>query len=179
MKKTILVISMAFVALTTVNAMASSCPGGYTETDVSGTVSTINVGPNQEGQQQQLGTIEMRLTSTNKRGKILFDESGTVFGTETERTETGSILSHVIRFDDGSTIETMGDEATILYPTSACPSFVVEEVISNFWGTQAFKRATGEIWAEGSISFPSSDPGCENKNEFSLSGTVCLFKGRK
>jgi hypothetical protein len=74
----------------------------------------------------------------------------------------------------------MGDVATIKYPTSYCPSFAVEEVISNFWGTQAFKRATGEIWADGSISFPKeSDPNCENKNEFTLTGTVCLFKGRK
>lgn len=174
MKITFLASSVFMLSIAAGNAMGSACPNGYTETSVSGSVSTINVGANEEGQQQQFGTIKMQLTNTNKSGKVLFDESGTVVGTTLEETPTGSILSHIITFADGSTIETVGDEATIVGGTSAC-SFIVEEVISNFWGTQEFKRATGEIWADGEVSFP---PDCENQNTFELSGTVCLFKGR-
>ena len=171
MKKTLIASSMALLTITAVNAMGADCPNGYTETYVSGSVSTINISAT-----EQFGNIEMQLTSTNKSGKVLFDESGTIHGEITDQSVQGiSILSHTISFEDGSTIETMGDVATVTGIISEC-AFVVEEVISNFWGTQTFKRATGEIRADGSISFP---PYCTNENEFVLSGTVCLFKGRK
>lgn len=175
MKKIVLASSMAVITMTAVNAMGATCPGGYTETTVSGRISTVNT-----SETQQFGKIEMQLTNTNKSGKVLFDESGTLIGTITDQTVDDygrpvSILSHSITFNDGSTIETVGDEATITGGISPC-SFVVEEVIGNFWGTQAFKRATGEIRADGTISVP---PYCDNLNTFELSGTVCLFKGRK
>ena len=174
-KNIVLASSMAITAMTAVNAMGASCPSGYTETSVSGSISTINI-----SETQQFGSIEMQLTNTNKSGKVLFDEGGTLIGTITGQTVDDygrpvSILSHSIKFNDGSTIETVGDEATITGANSSC-SFVVEEFISNFWGTQTFKRATGEIRADGSISFP---PYCENQNTFELKGTVCLFKGRR
>lgn len=174
MKRTFLVNTVAIVSMTAVGAFADECPEGYTETAVSGSVSTINI-----SETQQFGSIEMQLTNTNKKGKVLFDESGTLLGTITDQTVDDygrpvSILSHTINFEDGSTIETVGDEATIVSANSAC-SFMVEEVISNFWGTQSFKRATGEIRADGNLSVP---PYCDNQNTFVLSGTVCLFKGR-
>jgi hypothetical protein len=175
MRKIVLASSMAIMTMTAVNAMGAACPSGYTETIVSGSISTINI-----SETQQFGQIEMQLTNTNKKGKVLFDESGTLIGTITDQTVDDygrpvSILSHSVTFNDGSTIETVGDEATITGGISEC-SFVVEEVIGNFWGTQAFKRATGEIRADGSISVP---PYCDNQNTFELSGTVCLFKGRQ
>jgi outer membrane lipoprotein SlyB len=173
MKNTFLAGSLAVVTLCSVNAMGASCPKDSRETAVSGTVSTINI-----SETQQVGSIELTLIK-NGDGKVLFDQHGTVVGTitGTDTDEAGrpvTILSHVISFDDGSSIETMGDTATILYPTSEqlC-SFVVEEIISNFWGTQIFKRATGTIRADGEISFP---PACANQNQFDLSGTVCLHK---
>jgi hypothetical protein len=175
MKKTFLASSMAILTMTAINAMGANCPDGYTETSVSGSVSTINI-----SETQQFGSIDMKLTkATGKKEKVLFDESGDLLGTITDRSDDGLVttLSHTITFDDGSTIETMGDKSTLGSPTSPdwC-SFLVEEIISNFWGTQTFKRATGEIRADGSISFP---PYCENQNTFELSGTVCLWKGRK
>jgi hypothetical protein len=171
MKKTFLASSMAILTMTAINAMGAGCPSGYTEASVSGSVSTMNISAT-----QQFGSIDMQLTK-NGNSKVLFDESGDLLGTITDRSDDGLVttLSHTITFDDGSTIETMGDKATVQYSTSDC-SFVVEEIISNFWGTQTFKRATGEIRADGSISFP---PYCENQNTFELSGTVCLWKGRK
>jgi len=179
MKMTFLVSSMAILSMTAINAMGAACPNGYTETSVSGSVSTMNIGPNNQGQQQQVGTIEMQLTKTNKSGKVAFDQHGTIFGIVTDETVgiyggPVSILSHTITFEDDSSIETVGDEAAITSAISQC-SFVVAEVISNFWGTQTFKRATGEIRADGSISVPP----CDNQNTFELSGTVCLFKGSK
>jgi hypothetical protein len=171
MKKTFLASSMAILTMTAVNAMGAGCPSGYSEASVSGSVSTMNISAT-----QQFGSIDMQLTK-NGNSKVLFDESGDILGTITDQSDDGLVttLSHTITFDDGSTIETMGDKATVQYPTSEC-SFVVEEIISNFWGTQTFKRATGEIRADGSISFPDY---CENQNTFELSGTVCLWKGRK
>ena len=179
MKNIVLASSMAIITMAAGNAMGAACPSGYTETSVSGSVSTMNIGENNQGQQQQFGTIEMRLTKTNNSGKVAFDQHGTIFGTVTDETvdmygRPVSILSHTITFEDDSSIETVGDEATITGAISQC-SFVVEEVISNFWGTQTFKRATGEIRADGSISVPP----CDNQNTFELSGTVCLFKGSK
>lgn len=168
MKKTVIASSMAILTTTAVTAMGADCPQGYTKTKVEGSVTTMNV-----SDIHQMGVIDMQLTNTNKSGKVLFQETGTITGEVTKREGPVSILSHKIDFNDGSTIETVGDVATINYPTSYC-SFAVGEVISNFWGTQTFKRATGEIHADGEISFPD----CGNENHFELSGTVCLFKGR-
>ena len=168
MKITLVAGSLAFVSLTTMNALGSSCPDNYTDGFVSGTVSTQNI-----SETQQAGTINMKLTKNQENGKVLFEQSGTVFGTITGQTEKGPTLSHVITFADGNIIVTFGDQATFLYPTSNF-SFVVNEVISNFWGTGVFKRATGTIDADGSISVPP----CENSNQFELSGTVCLFKDK-
>jgi hypothetical protein len=172
MKKTFLASSMAILTMTAINAMGAGCPSGYTEASVSGSVSTMNISAT-----QQFGSIDMQLTK-NGNSKVLFDESGDLIGTVTAQSDDGSVttLSHTITFDDGSTIETMGDKSTIEAITSDyyC-SFLVKEIINNFWGTQTFKRATGEIRADGSISF---EP-CENQNTFELSGTVCLWKGRK
>jgi hypothetical protein len=95
-----------------------------------------------------------------------FDQNGNIIAT----------LSHTIAFEDGSVIETSGDQA-FLNPApdyNYCVFEHVEEIISNFWGTKTFKRATGEIIATGSIYGED----CGNKNGFTLTGTVCLSKDR-
>jgi hypothetical protein len=172
MKKTFLASSMAILTMTAINAMGADCPNGYTETDVQGEIFTQSI-----SQIDQFGSINMTLTNTNKKGKVLFSESGTLEGLITDQLVVGGVpvsttLSHSIIFNDGSTIETEGDEARIVGGDGFCTVFV-EEVISNVWGTQTFKRVTGEIVATGSLNV------CTYTNEFTLSGTVCLFKGRK
>lgn len=144
------------------NAIADECKKPAT---VSGKVETINL-----SETLQLGEIELTLTS-GKHGKTVFDETGGVIGRITESNPlTGeSYLNHSIIFQGGTRIETEGDYAKIQYPLSAC-SFAVVETISNYRGSGVFYGATGEIVATGTVSVPP----CPNKNEFTLSGTVCM-----
>jgi hypothetical protein len=101
---------------------------------------------------------------------VVFEKDGGIVGRVTSQdTTTGvSTLDHHIVFANGE-IETNGDKAQIIYPTSDC-SFKVSETISNFWGTNFFKRASGVIHADGDVSFCEG----ENGNHFDLTGTVCL-----
>ena len=153
------------MSIFTMNVFASN--DQCKENTVTGTVDTVNV-----SQTLQVGTIHLQLTSEN--GKVVFEEDGGLIGRITSQNiETGeSTLNHHIIFADGSRIETTGDQAQITGPGPNYPacSFSVTEIISNFWGTKEFKRASGTITAEGYISFCDG----QNGNHFDLSGTVCL-----
>ena len=175
MKNKYLVGALAGLSMTATQAMGLACPDGFTETTVSGSVTTMTVSPT-----QQFGNIELTLTHNQKKRKVKFegrgDLVGTITGAEVDEYERPvTIISHSITFDDGSTMETVGDRATFLYPLDQC-TVAVEEVLSNFYGTGVFKRATGEIRAEGQVGI-CPPPG--NENSFTLSGTACLFKGRQ
>ena len=131
---------------------------------VYGSVDTINL-----TQSIQVGSIHLQLISDNN-GKVVFEEDGGIVGRVTSQDSTGgSTLDHHIIFADGSTIETNDDKAQITGVTSPC-SFEVKEIISDLWGTRAFKKASGMIYAVGTVNF------CEgtNGNHFELTGTVCL-----
>lgn len=134
-------------------------------TSVYGTVDTVNV-----SETIQVGTIHLKLI--NEKGDVKYEEDGAIVGRVTSSDpETGaSTLDHHIFFTDGSTIETTDDQAQLIPPFTSPCSFNVVETINNFWGTKEFKRASGNIYANGTISF------CEgsNGNHFDLSGTVCL-----
>ena len=166
MKKILLSISIAALATASTAASATECPRDSRATVVSGTVTTTNISP-----AIQIGSIDLQLTSP-KTGKIVFDEQGALIGRVTEQyfDEWGrpvSLLDHTIVFEGGDTIETSGDVAVINGATSEC-DLLVDEVISSFWGTKFFKRATGTINAGGTINI------CGDNNQFALSGTVCL-----
>jgi hypothetical protein len=168
MRKNIFYVSIAIMSIFATDVMADDvvCNHPLTLHNVVGSIDTINV-----GQSVQVGTIHLQLIS-EKKGKVVFEEDGGIIGRVTS-INTGvypieSTLNHHIVFADGSTIETNGDQAE-MYPTSTC-SFSVTETISNLWGTKQFKRASGVITANGTVSF------CEgaNGNHFDLEGTVCL-----
>ena len=164
MNKNIFALSVATLSMAATMAMANDCPKHFQETSVSGSVSTLSV-----SEIMQSGTIDMQLTSTQK-GKVLFDDHGVIVGRITTATdEYGmTILDHTIIFEGGSTIDTSGDVAQVVGAPDEFGNFPVEEVISNFWGPKTFKRATGTIYASGSIN-PYN-----GINEFVLSGTVCI-----
>jgi hypothetical protein len=156
----VLIVIMSIIT-TDVTASGDECKS---LTTVYGSVDTINV-----SETIQIGTIHLQLVADN--GQVKYDEDGAIVGTVTSSNpETGeSTLDHHIFFADGSRIETTDDHAQITSITTPC-SFTVEETINNFWGTKAFKRASGDIHANGTVSF------CEgsNGNHFDLEGTVCL-----
>ncbi len=163
MRKNMIYISIVIMSIITTDVIA----GGKdcnSLTTVYGTVDTINV-----SETIQVGTIHLQLMAEN--GTVKFEENGAIVGRVTSSDpETGeSTLDHHIFFADGSRIETEGDQAQITSFNSEC-SFNVSETISNFWGTKKFKRASGEIYAIGVVSFCDG----ENGNHFELSGTVCL-----
>jgi hypothetical protein len=170
-KNTILASSIGALSTLAGNAMAEgSCPDGFKETEVMGSVYTQSI-----SELQQVGSIELELVRY-ENGKTMFDMQGAIIGTITGENEYGQILlDHTIVFADGSSIETSGDTATPLEFVSQC-DLAVEELISNFWGTGVFKRASGQIIADGTIGV-CDPPG--NTNTFSLSGKVCLAPGHK
>ena len=166
MKKKLLPVSMAILAMTTTGAFAQNCAKEQHEAVVSGTVTTQSV-----SETMQVGTISMQMTTVEK-GKVVFDETGALIGQITGQSmdEFGrpvSFLNHVIVFEDGSTIETNGDVATLVDDYNQCDPRV-EEVISDFWGTKTFKKSTGTINADGRINF------CTGENQFELSGTISI-----
>jgi hypothetical protein len=164
-----LAASVAILSMVATNVMANECQKNFQATEVTGTVSTSSL-----GETMQSGTIDLQLTSI-KKGKVLFDDHGAIVGRITVPTdEFGlTILDHNMIFDGGSTIETSGDIAQIVGLPDEFLNFPVEEIISNFWGTKTFKRATGTINASGTVN-PYT-----GLNDFILSGTVCIrdFKG--
>jgi hypothetical protein len=167
MKKKTVAMSAAILSIAATSTMADTCPNNFRETAVTGTVTTTNI-----SETMQLGSIEMQLTGV-KQGKVRFDERGAIVGRITGQTQDiygrpVTILNHTIVFEDGSTIETSGDEATLNGYPDESGNIPVTEIISNFWGTGAFKRASGTIHADGSINVYGG------QNEFVLSGTVCL-----
>ena len=135
------------------------------EAEVTGTIDTINV-----SQSIQVGTIHLILSDADD-GKVVFDEKGGIIGRITSQEGLKSTLDHHIFLADGSRIETTGDKAQItgVNGDPTC-SFTVAEEISNIWGTERFKRATGKITAIGTVSFCDG----QNGNHFDLSGTLCL-----
>jgi hypothetical protein len=167
MKKKTVAMSVAILSIAATSVMADTCPQNFRETAVTGTVTTTNI-----SETMQLGSIEMQLTDV-KHGKVRFDEHGAIVGriTGQDLDDWGrpvTLLDHTIIFEDGSTIETSGDEATLNGYPDESGHIPVAEIISNFWGTGAFKRASGTIHADGSINVYGG------QNEFVLSGTVCL-----
>ena len=164
MPKNIFNVSIVMMSFFATNVFASNDECKL-ETTVAGTVDTINVSPS-----LQVGTIHLKLFKDN--GAVMFEEDGGIIGIVTSQNGTGgSTLDHDITFADGSKIETTRDTAQItgVNGDPTC-SFTVAEEINNFWGTERFKRATGKIYAIGTISFCEG----ENSNHFVLSGTVCL-----
>ena len=168
MRKNIFYVSIAIMSIFATDVIAND-DACKSLTTVSGSVDTINV-----SQSIQVGTIHLQLISVNN-GKVVFEEDGGIVGRVTSQDTTGgSTLNHHIIFADGSKIETNGDEAQITGVTSGdvvppC-SFEVTEIISDLWGTRDFKKASGMIYAVGTVNF------CEgtNGNHFDLQGTVCL-----
>ena len=154
-------ISIAIMSIFATNVFASDDKCKL-EVDVmeGSTINTINV-----SESVQVGTIHLKLSNG-------FEEDGGVIGRITSQNEyTGaSTLDHNVFFTDGSRIETTGDQAQITDDDGSGCSFTVVETINDFWGPKTFKRASGTITAEGTISF------CEgaNGNSFKLTGTVCL-----
>jgi hypothetical protein len=166
MKIRILPVSLALLAITSGQAIAGACPNESQETTVSGTVTTSNI-----SETIQVGAISLQLTSVHKQ-KVVFEESGALIGRITDQSfdEYGrpvSRLNHTIVFESGDSIETSGDQAVISGVLTEC-DLVVDEVISDFWGTKAFRKASGTINASGSINI------CGGQNRFELSGTICL-----
>jgi len=166
MKIRIQPVSLALLVMASTQAAAGACPEKSLETAVSGSVTTRNI-----SETMQLGSISLQLTSVDKH-KVVFDDSGALIGRITDQSldEYGrpvSFLNHTIVFSGGDTIETSRDQAVISGYLSNC-DLAVDEVISDFWGTKAFKNASGTINATGSINV------CGDENRFELSGTVCL-----
>ena len=170
-RRTILATSLSLLSTLAGNAIAEgSCPDGFKETEVYGSVSTQTI-----SETQQVGSIELELVRY-ENDKTLFNMQGAIIGTIVGKNDYEQILlDHTIVFEDGSTIQTSGDTATPQGFVTQC-DMAVEELISNFWGTGVFKRASGNIVANGTIGV-CPPPG--NTNSFSLSGTVCLAPGHK
>ena len=166
MRMRILPVSLALAAMAATQVATGACPDKALETSVSGVVTTRNL-----SEVMQVGSISLQLTSVDKQ-KVVFDDSGALIGRITDQSvdEYGrpvSHLDHTIVFDGGDSIETTGDAAVISGYADQC-NLIVEEVISDFWGTKAFKKASGSIHATGTINV------CGGENYFELSGTVCL-----
>ena len=167
MLKNIFNVSIVIMSIFATDVFASNdeCK---TEVNVAGTIETTNV-----SQTIQVGTIHLQLSQGEEENKeVVFEKNGGIIGRITsQNADTGeTTLDHHIFFTDGSKIETTGDRAQITADHGTGCSFDVTEIISDFWGTKEFKRASGEITANGTISF------CEgaNGNHFELGGTVCL-----
>ncbi len=136
------------------------------EADVSGSVTTTNINAT-----VQSGSIHLILTDP-ETNVILFEQWGGVLGKITAQNDTGgTTLNHIIFFDEGNTIKTREDQAQILFPINEYEcAFQVTETISQFKGTNQLKNLSGEMYADGVVSFCPGD----NNNSFELSGTVCF-----
>ena len=125
----------------------------------------------------QAGQIALTLTAT-KGGSEVFSKQGAVMGEITGIDASGFpikvALNHDIGFAPGFKIKTTGDEASVFGNPFGC-SVPVVEVLSDYTGTKIFKHATGAIVATGFINVPD-DQGLCIKNEFELSGTLCVAK---
>jgi len=162
MLKNIFNVSIAIMSIFATDVFANDeCKK---EAEVTGTIDTINV-----SQSIQVGTIHLILSDADD-GEVVFDEKGGIIGRITSQEGLKSTLDHHIFLADGSGIETTDDEAQIIGDDGTGCSFAVTETITKLWGTKKFKRASGTIYATGTISF------CEgaNGNHFTLQGTVCL-----
>ncbi len=173
MKNRLLVLSLAVASMTATNLMAAECEKDSQEVWVSGSVDTVNI-----SSEVQVGTIELQLTSVTKN-KVIFNERGAIVGQITAIIPSPLpnpptiILDHDIYFNDGVTIETSGDQAIALGNPLEETDIPVSEVISNFWGTKIFKKATGEINAVGTLNATGQTDGLLH-NIFDLSGSLCL-----
>ncbi len=175
MKNQFIAISVLMASIGAANMASAACDAAFQEASVSGTVDTLNV-----SQSLQVGTIDMRLTSV-KKDKVLFDQRGAIVGQVVGMVPGEGpltvFLDHDITFANGVEIETSGDTATVYGDPTTQLDVPVMEVIDNFWGSKIFRKATGEIVAQGTLNIlqgytPAGDPIL--RNEFELSGTLCL-----
>ena len=169
MKNKNLAVSVAILSMVATNVMALECPKNFLEVIVTGEVNTQNLNP-----YVQVGTIDMQLTSV-KNGKVLFDQLGAIVGQITGIDESEYppvvILDHDITFADGVEIETNGDRATAYGDPTTEVDVPVVEVISNFWGSKTFRKATGEITAVGTLNTTGGE---KLYNHFELDGSLCI-----
>ena len=171
MRKNIYYVTIAFISTFATDVIADgTCSPPLTPHTVVGSIATTNV-----GQSVQVGTIYIKLFSEGddpESAVPVFEEDGGIVGRidsiNTDVYPITATLNHHIVTTNGGTIDTNGDQA-MMTPLSDC-YFQVSEIISNLQGTKEFKKVSGEVFAEGTVSF------CEgaNGNNFELSGTVCF-----
>jgi len=138
-----------------------------------GTVTTNNVSPT-----QQIGKIALTLRDTSKN-KEVYSNTGSLVGTITGSDGFGAtLLSHVANFAQDGFV-TNNDKAVLVAPYvrdvladgTPCSYFIHENISQIAQGTKFFGKVSSvNISADGYVS---NCPG-ENKNEFTLSGELCV-----
>lgn len=162
------------------NLFAAECEKGFQKAHVDGAVNTITPIDN-TGQPLplQIGTIDLLLTKESN-GKALFDQRGVVVGQIAGAHFTGAFpvvyLNHNITFEKDNQIETSGDRAEVYGDPFAVTKegTPVVETLGDFWGTKFFKKATGEMIAQGTINRLGEDGLIHN--DFALDGWFCISR---
>ncbi|NOQ76543.1 MAG: hypothetical protein GQ475_01870 [Methylococcaceae bacterium] len=166
MNKYLLKLSFATLILFSANLLADDeCKDGLTAYTVVGTVDTKNISPI-----IQAGQVTLELTAAD--GTVdPYTIVGAIIGRVTSQGAYGlpATLNHNMIFEGGEVIETTDDLVISLDLQTEC-SFAVTEEITDIWGTEQFKKASGNITAEGTVNLCDGD----NHNHFDLEGTICL-----
>ena len=165
----------------TITLLASTTIIGHSNTSFAkdvcymagGTVTTNNVSPT-----QQIGKIALTLRDTSKN-KEVYSNTGSLVGTITGSDGFGAtLLSHVANFAQDGFV-TNNDKAVLVAPYvrdvladgTPCSYFIHENISQIAQGTKFFGKVSSvNISADGYVS---NCPG-ENKNEFTLSGELCV-----
>ena len=165
----------------TITLLASTTIIGHSNTSFAkdvcymagGTITTNNVSPT-----QQIGKIALTLRDTSKN-KEVYSNTGSLVGTITGSDGFGAtLLSHVANFAQDGFV-TNSDKAILIAPYvrdvladgTPCSYFIHENISQIAQGTKFFGKVSSvNISADGYVS---NCPG-ENKNEFTLSGELCV-----
>lgn len=171
MKSKILTITL--LASTTIIGQSNTSFAGDLCYMAGGTVTTNNVSPT-----QQIGKIALTLRDASKN-KEVYSNTGSLVGTITGSDGFGAtLLSHVANFAQDGFV-TNSDKAVLVAPYvrdvladgTPCSYFIHENISQIAQGTKFFgKISSVNISADGYVS---NCPG-ENKNEFTLSGELCI-----
>lgn len=167
MKKIILFSSVLFLSTPPAQAELDFkvCQKSYS---VSGNVHTRIISP-----ALQVGEAQMTITDT--AGTKIFEQTGGIIGKVNflDQSKGTTNLDHYLVFNEGSVIQTHGDQGQII---GACEDGRPKThlMIHTFAATsQVFKGAyvpsDNGLMAEGCLEM---QPG--GKNDFTLSGTICL-----
>lgn len=165
---------LAMLVLTALSVTAAHADGDSRcdrQGEVTGTLVTVNA-----SQTLQYGVTDIAIT---KRGRLFYSGRGVVIGQVTGTQDNGlPILEHSIYLSDGTRVRTHGDRVEQMIPTGKLENgapceFQALERITRADANRRLRDLDEKghnIEASGIVSFCSDN----NRNRFTLSGTVCF-----